>query len=268
VSGSETGAKTIELWTGAGRTGTNLLAPVTPGADAEFVLNGQTITSSTNTIEDVIPGVTFTLHEETGVGETAAITVGSSSASLTAALQDFASMYNTLRRGLEAQSVSADGVLAGNAVLIEVRRQMQAIISFQGAGAISTLADLGLTFDQEGTLSVDSSVISGFDSDTLAAAFQFAGASANGLGSLADSMSALTDPLDGMIQLEQDSIDQADERLSERIAAMTERLDSMQRELFQRLQAADALLSRFESQQGLIEASMTSLKYMMYGKQE
>jgi flagellar hook-associated protein 2 len=268
VSGAETGEKTIELWTGAGRTGTNLLATVTAGADAEFVLNGQTITSSSNTIEDVIPGVSFTLHEETGVGETAAITVGSNSSSLVAALQDFASMYNTLRNGVEAQSVSADGVLAGNSVLIEVRRQMQSIVSLPGAGAIATLADLGLTFDQEGTLSVDASVIGAFDADQLAAAFAFVGASASGLGSLADSMSDLTDPLDGMIQLEQDSIDQADERLSERIATMTDRLDSMQRDLFQRLQAADALLSKFESQQSLIEASMASLTYMIYGKQE
>jgi hypothetical protein len=49
---------------------------------------------------------------------------------------------------------------------------------------------------------------------------------------------------------------------------MTLRVSDMQKSLAARLHAADSLLASLESQQTMVDASLQSLNYTLYGKEE
>ena len=62
--------------------------------------------------------------------------------------------------------------------------------------------------------------------------------------------------------------DRTDDRLSEQISKLEDRITLIRETYLQKLQAADALLGRFETQSNIIGASVDSLNLMLYGKRD
>lgn len=267
VSALSTGSQTMELWTGADRTGSNLLPSGARGSDLTFKLNGYTVTSTSNTVTSAIKGVTFTLSDITSGAESITLSVESDRNQVTGALSSFVNAYNALTVGIDQHVGDKDDVLAGNVTLRETRARMRGISAYVDAGTGLSLADLGLSFDKDGVLSLDASVIGSMSGSTWGQVLGFLGSGSTGFGALAGELASITDSRDGLIQTEIGTLDQADRRTADRIDALTEQVSRMQAALMSRLQAADTVLSLLESQQGLLDASLESLKLVTYGKQ-
>ena len=143
--------------------------------DAQMVLNGLTVSNSTNTFDDVIEGVTFQLNSE-AVGVKNTVTVNQSTEQVDNAIRSFVDVYNQLDTILdelgsynasdltEAERESEEyqyfGDLAGSSLLRSVKDQIKA--SMSGAieelnGNINSLAQVGISFDREGKLNIDES---------------------------------------------------------------------------------------------------------------
>ncbi len=137
--------------------------------DALFTLDGIGYARSTNTVSDVLPGVTLTL-KKAQAGETIAIGSTRPTEAIRQTIDDFVSVFNELSANLKAAR-SAGG---GNIRTLD--RQLAALIGkpLTGGSDINSLASIGLKTGRDGTLSVDqarlNAVLAG-DPDAVEALF-------------------------------------------------------------------------------------------------
>jgi flagellar hook-associated protein 2 len=266
ITANNTGANPIELRTATGDSTTNILQTLDAGSDAQFKLNGQSVTRKTNSITDVIPGLTLSLSGTTSGSDSAQITVSSDRSGLSAALNNLVRTYNAVVDSVDQQTGKDAGVLSGDISIREVREAMTALVSYTGTGSIQSLTDLGISLDDKGNMSFDSSAIDNLSDDQLAGAFSFLGSATTGLGAVASQLTGLSDPATGLFEQQQADYDKTVQSMSDQIAAISDRIQNMQLTLQAKLQAADALLAQLDQQQGMLTASIQSLNMTSYGK--
>ena len=151
------------------------ITPDSDDLDAIFELNGIEITSSSNTITDVLKGVTIQLRkaQETG-GEPETFTVSPDSGATIDQIKEFIEEYNDSLEFL-TEKISVDtenekrGVLAGNFTFINLRLKLREIVSESVSGVASgdpsRLTEIGIKINNDGTLEID-------DQDKLESAFE------------------------------------------------------------------------------------------------
>jgi len=152
-----------DVLTGIGVTA-GLATPLQASKDAVFTLDGTSITRTSNSIDDVIPGVTLDLTGKTTGSDTLTLNIAQDDSGVTTAVNTFVTAYNALHDYLEAQNaVSASGtvastsVLFGDSTLRALNTQMQALITGTSAtstssGSVSYLSQLGITFNSTNDL--------------------------------------------------------------------------------------------------------------------
>jgi flagellar hook-associated protein 2 len=131
-------------------------------SDAVFTLNGVSITKSSNTISDVIPGVTFTLKAKTT--EAVNLTVDKDLDSIVSSLNDFASAYNSVNTYINSQfaydsTTKKAGLLSGDSTLRRIQNDLQNQIVQSIANRYTSFnvsGQVGIEFNRDGSLSVDS----------------------------------------------------------------------------------------------------------------
>ena len=261
------GAQGIELRTTPGQSATNILTQTAPGSSASLKINGQAVTASSNTLENLIPGVTLTLHELVPPGETVTVSLDPSVQPLLSGLGAFVNAYNGLVAKLDAQTGEKAGALSGHGIVNGVRSELRALFGV-ATGAVAGLADLGVTVDNDGRMSLDIWKLSTASPARLRDVFTFLSASANGLGAIAPRLEQYSQPVFGLIDKLTFSFDETDRRLQAQIERISERINAAQASLLSQLQAADALLASLESQQGMLDAATQSLNFVLYGRKE
>lgn len=265
ISANTAGENAIQLYDDPDGANTALLTAANAGTNAVFELNGIPITQSQNLVNSVIPGVTFTLKDATASPVT--LTLATDRSQLSGALQDFVNKYNATRTKVDGQVGAAAGLLSGNYVVRRLQTVLRGIASFRSTeGTINSLTDLGITFDNAGKATFDSSVINGLSDVQINDAFEFVGNTQQGLGAWAPSLTEISDPISGLIAIEQEGLDRVDKQLQEQIAQLNQRIDVMRRGLALKLQQADGLLASLEGQQNLLSASLESLSSVLYGR--
>jgi len=141
-----------------GVLGQNLSESVT-ALNANLTVNGISVSKNSNTISDVIPGVTLNLAKVTTTPVT--LTVAQDTTSVTKSVNDFVSAYNTLNQSLKDVSSydaanKTGAVLQGDATVRNLQAKLRAVLNTPGAGALTGLSQIGVTFQRDGTLAVDS----------------------------------------------------------------------------------------------------------------
>ena len=266
IAANSTGATTLQLFDDPTGANTNLLTSNNQGSDADFYLNGLPVTSPTNTVNNVIPGLTFTVNGTTSGNEKVTLSLASDSSQLANGLQTFVNAYNALQQQIQAQVGSSGGPLNGDFLIRQIQQDVRSLTTYSGTGNIKSLSDLGITLDATGAMSLDSSVVSSFSSSRLSDAFQFLGSTTTGFGALAGALNELTDPVSGLITLQQQSYTTADQRLQDQIGTLSSQINTMQSNLLQQLESADAIVAELESQQQIITASVQSVNLSLYGR--
>lgn len=126
-------------------------------SDASLDIDGLTVTRSTNTIDDAIEGLTFSLKSDTPVSTTISASVVPDTDQVTQGVIDFLNSYNELKFFVaEQQERDADDNLVEGAVLGDdnfLRDTLRAIdaeltrtVSGLTSGALSTLFEAGIDF--------------------------------------------------------------------------------------------------------------------------
>jgi flagellar hook-associated protein 2 len=261
-SPGETTVRIVDDPTGAAA---DLLTQNNQGADAVFKLNGIPVRKSSNTINDVVPGVSFNILGTTS-GDTVTLSLASDRSQLSSALQSFVSSYNEVSKQLDAQIGPGAGQLTGDFLIREIQHDLRQLTNFQGSGAIKSFSDLGLELSSTGELSLNTSTFNALSDSQIDSGFNFAGTSAGGLGSLNSTFQQLSDPISGLIKLQLDQYETTNNRITKDLAGVTDRVSLMQTVTAQKLQATDALLAQMESQQNVLTASLQSLLFTLYGK--
>ena len=171
LSSSKTGvanAFTISAGTGSSAGLTALAGQLSePGAfeaqDAKLSLDGIAITSASNSVTGALNGVTIAL---TKTGDTK-LNVTQDNSSAQTAVQGFVDAYNAYNTAVQQldydPSTKAIGALFGDTTMTSVERSVSSVLSGAVSGnSIGTLANLGITRGDDGTMTLNS--------DTLTAA--------------------------------------------------------------------------------------------------
>ncbi|MGF6426127.1 flagellar filament capping protein FliD [Bradyrhizobium elkanii] len=144
---------------------------------AEFTLDGIALTRNTNDISDVLSGVTFDLLQPTPSGTSLNVSIETDTSQITSALQTFVTNYNAFRDQVIAQSAqNSDGTAASSAVLFgdstmrDIMTQLQQVLSGTVGGM--TMADLGLSFNENNELQLDTGTLSTVLTQNLAGVTQ------------------------------------------------------------------------------------------------
>jgi flagellar hook-associated protein 2 len=142
---------------------------------AEFTLDGIAMTRNTNDITDVLTGVTFDLLQPTPSGTSLNISIGTDTSQITSALQTFVTNYNAFRDAVIAQqatnsdgTASSSAVLFGDGTMRQINDELQSVLDTSVGGY--SMADLGLSFNDQNELQLDTSTLSDFLSSNLAGA--------------------------------------------------------------------------------------------------
>ena len=135
--------------------------------DAIVRMDGVDVTRASNTIDDLIDGVSLKLVSAQP-GTTVNLGATRPTAAITQAVSDFVAAYNELKTEIDTATASAltsadgtAGPLYGNPSIRSMQRQLAALTSatLSSAGGYSTLAEIGVKTSTDGTLSVDSATL-------------------------------------------------------------------------------------------------------------
>jgi flagellar hook-associated protein 2 len=238
------------------------------GSNAQFYLNGVSVTEASNTINDIIPGVSFSLLNTTTPTTSITLSLATDPTQLSNALQQFVTSYNTLVGQVAQQVGTSAGPLGGDLLISQISQDANQLSSYWNrSGSIHSLADLGVTFaDLTGQMTFNPSAINGLSSTQISDAFKFLGSSNSGFAQLANNFTTLSDPLSGLILVQENGYDSENTQLARQITTLTTRASAQQAALTRQVQAADALVAQLQSQQNTVNASISSLNYVLYGK--
>ncbi|WP_337996895.1 flagellar filament capping protein FliD [Oleispirillum naphthae] len=136
---------------------------------AELTIDGVTVTSSSNDIEDVLPGVSISLYDDTA-GSTITLEVGQDLDSVYEAIEALVDAYNTYRSfALINQETDSDGavddaVLFGDSLLRSANSALYALLgsSVEVDGETYMLSDMGITYADDNTLEIDEDALEEF----------------------------------------------------------------------------------------------------------
>jgi flagellar hook-associated protein 2 len=167
--------------------------------DASFTVDGIPITSASNTANNAIQGISLDLQQVTTTPTT--LTVSQSSAGANAAIQGFVTSYNVLQSTISSltsydASTSTAGPLNADPGVALITNDLQNIVAnifSTSAPGIQTVADLGLTFQETGSISLNQTTLSqALSSNPLAVGqlFETTGTASDSLVSYQGSTSA------------------------------------------------------------------------------
>ena len=264
VSANAPGATTLQLFDDPNGTDNNILTSQNQGTNAVFQLNNLNVTRSENTVNDLVPGLTLSLQAPSQTPTT--VTLASDPSQISSALQNLVTAYNGVVQQVDAQTGANAGVLDGDSALLQVQSVLRTVTGYQTSGSVQNLADLGISLGSDGAMTFDQSAFDSLSSSQLTGALQFLGSETTGFGGLSQNLSALSDPIEGAIANEENTLTQADSRLQQQITQTTANINSMQQTLLSQLSQSDSLITSLTSQQNLLTASVESLNYVMYGK--
>ncbi len=141
--------------------GTQKLTQATAGQDALLTVNGVSISSASNTVNDAVDGVNMTLL----AAGTASVSIRQDSSAAKAAIEAFVKGYNDLRSTLNDLTKfdskgGKSGPLIGDSVVRRIQTALRSAlgnpVAGTGTGALSLLGQAGLSFDRDGVLQLDS----------------------------------------------------------------------------------------------------------------
>ena len=137
---------------------------VTAGQDANVEIDGVAITQSSNSIDDVISGVTIDLTRVETDDTTVNLTISRDTDSIKSSVNDFITEYNSIIEFINQQftydeDTESSGELAGEGVLHTIKSMIQSTIISTNpllSGDYDALSLIGITSDIKGKLSLDS----------------------------------------------------------------------------------------------------------------
>ncbi|EFJ9085623.1 flagellar filament capping protein FliD [Escherichia coli] len=194
-------------------TTTIMLTSDSTGAQSAFSVSvtGPEITNSSNTFDDVIPGVTMTFTEVSDSdSDLTTFNISEDSSASQEKVQTFVDAYNTLIDTVDSLTTHGDdstsaGVFAGDAGLSSLANQLDDIAHASYNGV--SIVDYGITLDSHGHLQIDSDQFNdemAKNPDGLTSIFV---GDNSMVAQMDDLINTYTDSSNGIITLRQQNID-------------------------------------------------------------
>jgi len=235
-----------------------------PALNAEFSLNGISASSTSNTVTNVLDGVTLTLSKQSapGVSTTLEITRDNSS-KLKEGVEAFIKAYNEAAGTMQTQGAynvetKTAGALQGNSVLRDAQITLSSLLFSTTAGGSSPFqrfSDLGISLDASGNLKLNS--------EKLDAAIA---ADATGVANLVAKVGKEYDQsiervigLSGSIKISTDSMNRMIRDLDKRQEAIGNRLVTIEARYRKQFGSLDTLMSSLNKTSSYLAQQLSNL---------
>lgn len=232
------------------------------GQDAALTVDGIPIDSASNTVTGAVTGLTLNLVGAAPGGQIT-LTVAPDSSLVSQSINAFVTAYNTAIGDVNTQYTTGvtnqEGPLSGDSTVRLLQDSLLSAGSYSGSGSsVSSLADLGITMNNDGTLTVDSATLNNAVQTNFAAVQSFMqGTSSNGFVSyLNQQLSTLTDPISGAFTVDLKSITSENADLQSQINDFQTYLDAQKVLLTAEYSQADITLQEIPQLQAQINSEL------------
>ena len=232
--------------------------------DASLIVDGTTFTRTTNSISDIITGVTLNL-ESLGSGT---LNIFTDRTTIAANVKDFVDAFNALVGFIDEQTefnaeTFATGTLFGNSSVQGLESSLRRIATGQVTGlggSFDFLSQIGITTQNDGTLIVDEAKLDQALTTDLTNVIELF-TSANGIVTQLDSkVSILLDSSQqGPLEAELDSLTKSIDDLNETVLRMDERLELFEKRIRQEFINLEIILGRLDAQRNAFELALQGL---------
>jgi len=275
LTGAETGADnaftiTNALTGGSGLTFTDTDSDGVSGdsaadntqaaVNASFTVNNLTVASASNTVTDVIPGVTLTL-KTADPSTTVNVEVARDADAVKTTINKFISAYNdvlSFAKDQDTAAVAGKASIGRDPLLRGLKQAMREALqdSYAEGGTITRLAGVGIGFDVNGKMTLDADAFdTAFDAAPPDVQGLFSGPAGDtgAFGAVATLLDSYTQS-GGLIADVRDRITDQVKSMSNRLDDMEARLEVRRAMLAKEYQAADAAMTQLHSQGSSLDA--------------
>lgn len=196
-------------------TGGLTFAQAVPGANASLTVDGIQIASASNTVTGALAGVTLNLLNA-APGTNVNLTIAPDTTQASTAINQFVTDYNKAISDLNTQFTftgTSEGVLATDSVVRSLQSTLEGALSYtntpaSGTTTVSNLSSMGITVNDDGTLTADSATLTNsLQNNYSDVQTFFQGASLNGFANSMDQqLTSFISPADGAFTLDLSSI--------------------------------------------------------------
>ncbi len=227
------------------------LAVTQTAQNAKLSIDGLSVERPTNTISDVVSGLTLNLTGASKTDEN--VTLAANSTNTETALNSFVSAYNTLQATVHSQLVTDPTVAYGDTLLDHsamtgIESAMQQLTSqvVLPTGSVRTLADLGLELQQDGSITLNAATLSNAISANPGAVNAIFTTATTGIGDVVKSLvDAQTNPLSGALVTQQTSLQESISEMNDEVTSQQAYLDAERTRLTAQFTAMEQLVSGF-----------------------
>jgi len=235
------------------------------GTNASLTVDGVPINSASNTISSVIPGVTLNLVGA-APGTNVSVSLSPNASQAVTAVNSFVSAWNTVVQDLNSQfNVASDGTgggpLESDNTLRGIQNQLLSAITTSVAGnnGLVNLASIGVNMNTDGTLTVDSGVLSNAVSNNFSSVQSLLQGTGGVATILSSTLNQITDPTQGSITLDLQGMSQQNQDLTNQINTLGTQLASQDQLLVAEYAQMQNTLDQMPMLQSQISQQLTSL---------
>jgi flagellar hook-associated protein 2 len=261
VAETDGGTALAALTYGTGNTTNYTVA--SPAANAVFSVAGVGESSASNTINNAINGVSLTLLGPT-TGTGGALTVANDTATAASNVASFVSAYNTLQGTMSSlgsfdSSSGTAGALLGSPALTGTQNLVQNVLySFVGSSTYNSLASIGITTNQNGSLSLNSNTLQTALSNNFSAVSNLF-SSSNGIATQLNSQITQTLGGSGAIGDFATTLQTQENALTAQTTTLNNQMSALTASLTQQYSALNALLSSLQTTSSQLSQGFASL---------
>jgi flagellar hook-associated protein 2 len=236
-------------------------------ANATAVINGVDIESETNTLSDVLDGLTLTLAQPTATPVT--VSVARDNAAVKKSVTDFATAYNDLQKLLREQTrynegTKTAGALQGDRSAVGLMSTLRNLVggSSAASAAFTRLTDIGLEPQSDGTLKVNDSrldaAVGRLDELKRFFATNADGTASDGFGVLLRDFGNGSLGSDGVLTTRQEGLKDRISRNGESADRLEDRLTLVERRLTEQYSRLDTNMARLKQLEGYVSQQIAN----------
>ncbi|KFZ36907.1 flagellar hook protein FliD [Shewanella mangrovi] len=255
--------------TGSGLTdmfGTGNLEEIQPAANSVIFIDGQQLTSSSNTVENAISGVTLDLTKA-DLNETTTVTIAQDDGAVSKNIQNFVDAYNTLMSKMSDMTrydVDTDtaSVLQGDSIVRSLQSQLRNMVSNRvddGNGGTIALYDIGISADAQGELTVDSDKLEAALSSNMSGIETLFATKDTGIAAKMDQVIDGYVKSGGVIDSRNNSYTEEQKRIDDQRDALDRKMDLLMDRLTKQFNAMDLVVANLNSQSSSVLSAISSL---------
>lgn len=247
--------------------GAAVMTRTQPARNAEGTINGLSVESESNTLTDVIDGVSLSFASIT-TGPVS-VTVADDTESMRTAVKDFATAYNTLVGYLREQTKYNEGsktgsTLQGDRTAIGLQQQLRTIMgaNSSASGAFARASEIGLDVQKDGTIKInDGKLTTALSKREELRAFFMADGATSASDGLAERLTGFADgwlDVEGALTHRQAGLKKLLDINGDRQEAMELRVAATEKRLRAQYTALDASMAQLSNLQNYVSQQITN----------